>query len=522
MATDLSIPFQEAITSTIETSLSSGGVASVESLHKVDSKILKGKNVLVVNSTFTFEKLTTNVKFLLPAQTATKIAHAMLMEDTPPLDTISEDIADAMKESTTQICGTLQTVFNGREDLEELGKVSFSIGTSEIIDGGTYQSGHLLTYLKLDIEENPFDYFIDFEENFIPYLEEFNNLEELVVNANDNNDLPPSNEEIIDLNASNIDNDESFEDKSGDIAGNDDGESGSKDTDPNQVVSTGESPVVKEDENIASSIEDSEVVDDPQEKKNKKLKLIVMILGGLIATIIITFLVLLFMGTFDKEELSPAENNITKDLNQTTPKEESIVIAEIKKRQIDFKMEMIDTDRINERLKLLTKYEILEEDVLEKYKKAEAERLYKLKMEKLEEFALNNKEKSLYKTDGDGNGSVDSKLKDRFSDGDTEQVGVNEDEKEKAMANESLMFIKIDPKEYKKYKPAVDEHKQNSTQISICKDFNGAVSVYVGPLYLKTVTNNIMNGAKKLDKNSTNDMKIVTIIRSDFNKMCDF
>ncbi len=523
MAADLSTTFQEAISSTVEAALSSGGSASVESIYKTSERFLKGLNVLVVNGTFAFEKLTTTVKFILPAQTATKIAHSMLMEDTPPLDTINEDIADAMKESITQICGTLQTVINGMEDLEELGKVSFSIGGFEIIDGGTYTLTNALILLKLSIEENIFDYLIDFEENFLPYIEEFNNASILSVEENDDLDeqAPPSNEEAKEEPSQNDDDDYTPSNEEGETVSSQ--ENNSEENESSQTVNNDETPPIKEDENSVDGAESSlSEEEEALAKKNKKIKMLVMILGGLIALILITFFTLLFMGYFDKEEIV-VDTNKTKDLNQTKISEESLVIAEIKNKQIDFKLDMIDIDRVNNKLQYLTKYEILEEDVLAKYKKAEAERLYKIKMEKLEEFALNNKEESLYKSNIDDNNSESAKLKDRFSDeGDTSTQVINDEENAKAMANESLVFIKVDPKEYKKYKEVITENKQNSTQISICKDNNGIVNVYVGPLYLKTVINNIMNGSKKVDNNSTKDMAIVSIIRSDFNKMCDF
>ena len=49
MASDLSIQLQEAITSTIETSLSNGNDVSVLKTYKITNQALNGLNVLVVN-----------------------------------------------------------------------------------------------------------------------------------------------------------------------------------------------------------------------------------------------------------------------------------------------------------------------------------------------------------------------------------------------------------------------------------------------------------------------------------------
>lgn len=518
MASDLSLSIQEAITSIIETSLSNGASVSVLKTYKTTIQSLNGLNVLVVNTTFVFEKITTNVKFVLPARTASMIAHAMLMEDTLPLDTISDDITDAMKESITQICGTLQTVINSTE-YEDLGKTSFSIGDFEVIDGSNYQVSNTLILFKLSVGEELFEYFIDFEDNFIPFIEELAKSDLMEVNESESIIEAPNNE-IIEEKPSQ--NDEEDYEPSDERSNLDD------EIQEESIISTEEikeeTSSIKEDENIVAdgdSLDDAETI--ALNKKNKRIKIMVIALGAILAIIIIGFSILLFMGYFDKEEVV-ADKNVTIEQNNTTPSEESLVIADIKNKQIDFKLDMIDEQKLNNKLQYLTKYEILEEDVLEKYKKAEAERLYKLRMEKLEEFALNNKEESLYKTDSEGNFSTNEvSKKSRFDDENPTAVQViNEDENRKVLENESLMFIAIDPKTYKKYKDVVNNNKQNSTQISICKNKNGAVAVYIGPLYLKTVINNILNGAKQVDANSKKDMEIVTITRTEFNKMCDF
>lgn len=515
MASDLSLSIQEALTSVIETALSGSAGVDILKTYKATIQSLNGLNILVVNTSFVFEKVSTNLKFVLPARTATMIAHAMLMEDAQPLDTISDDIADAMKESITQICGTLQTVINSA-GYEDLGKTSFSIGDFEIIDGSNYQVVDTFILFKLSVGEDIFEYFIDFEENFIPFIEELATSDLLIMEENESQIEAPNN--VVDEIHGSVDQEDYVPQESHEIIENEKQE---------EITSTEENKgqtSLKEDENI---VDDNQSVEDDAEmaalnKKNKLIKIIVIILGVVLAIVIIGFSALLYMGYFDKEEV--IENNVTKEQNITKPSEESLVLADIKNKQIDFKLDMINEQRLNEKLQYLTKYEILEEDVLEKYKKAEAERLYQLRMEKLEEFALNNKEESLYKTNVDGNSSSNEiSKKSRFDDDTSTAVQVlNEEENTKFLESEMLMFIKIDPKTYKKYKDVVDKNKENSTQISICKNINGAVDVYVGPLYLKTVINNILNSAKKVNSNSKSDMEIVNITRGDFNKMCEF
>jgi chemotaxis protein CheY-P-specific phosphatase CheC len=521
-SSDISLQIQEAITSIIETSLNGSSNVSILKTYKTTNQSLNGLNVLVVNVSFAFEKLTTNLRFVLPAKTATMIAHAMLMEDTPPLDTISEDIADAMKESITQICGTLQTVINS-SGLEDLGKSSFSIGNFEIIDGLNYQVVNTFLLLKLSCGENTYDYFIDFEENILPFIEELSKSDSFIFEDEQAQIEAPSNdvEEIIVSSEEDYTPEESANSEQKEILGEED-----KDNEIKEKEEDNNPPLIKEDENIVEegvSSEDEEKLAKVN-KKNKIIKMVVIALATILGIVIIGFSVMLYMGVFDKEEI-PVEK-VKLDTNINKPSEESLVIADIKNKQIDFKLSMIDENRINKKLQFLTKYEILEEDVLAKFKKAEEERLYKLKMAKLEEFALNNKEESLYKSnDGNmtGNNINDEQRKNRFDDENLTASNLpTTEQNDKMMQDELLMLVKVDPKEYKKYKEVITKNKQDSTQISICKDQKGVVNVYVGPIYLKTVINNILNEAKKVDKNSKKDMGLVSIKRGEFNKMCDF
>lgn len=510
MASDLSLQIQEAVTSTIEISVNSSGISILKS-SKATKQLLTGLNVVIINASFVFEKLTTNLKFVLPARTATMIAHAMLMENTPPLDTISDDVADAMKESITQICGTLQTVINGAE-FEDLGKTSFSISDFEIIDGSDYQVVNTFILFKLLVGEDTFDYFIDFEDTFVPFIEELTKSDLLTIEESESLLETPS-DDVVETNSYNDNEDDSLKEIL---------ESKEENVDKEEIVE--ETSTSKEDgQNIVDNseplLEDSEAI--ALAKKNKIIKIIIIILGSLLGILIIGFSVLLFLGYFDKKEVV-LDKNATKEHNITKPTEESLVIADIKNKQIDFKLDMINEQKLNKELQYLTKYEILEEDIVAKFKKDEEDRLYKLKVEKLEEFALNNKEESLYKINVDNNDTNKKQLVNRFDDPNIVSQVSNDNNATPALDNESLMFIKIDPKKYKQYRDVVSKYKQSSTQVSICKDTNGFVNVYVGPLYLKTVINNIMNGAKQIDKSSIKDMQIITITRGEFNKMCDF
>ena len=503
MATDLSQQIQELVTSTIETSLN-GVTLDIAKVLKAPKEALKNKEIVVISSTFVFEKFTTQIRFVIPARTATMIAHAMLMEDTLPLDTISADVADALKESVAQICGALQTIINGAS-FEDIGKGSFTINDSEILAGDNYQSEGDLVLLSLVVKEDPFEYFIDFDNFLLPFLEEFQKSEIL---------------EVVESEEEETKNEENPQVKSQEEtppSSNDDEYTGLEDNGSKQEEPTNDEtpppPPLKEDENIVDDGSTNEELEAAL-KKNKKIKIAIIALASTIILVIGGFIIMLMLGFFDPQEIKPVENN------QTKPTEEELIIADIKGKQIEFKIDMIDTERVNKQLAFLTKYEILEEDVLAQYKQKEAERLHQLKLAALEEFAKNNTEESIYK---DANGTTrEIKKPSRFEDENATLPQQETNTTVEAQKDELLFFIRIDPKAYKKYQAIIKKEQQTTTQISICKDQKGKIDVYVGPIYAKTILNTIINKAKKVDPQSKKEVEIVSFKRGDFDAMCDF
>ncbi|MBI3873818.1 MAG: hypothetical protein HY307_02225 [Arcobacter sp.] len=458
-----------------------------------------------------FDKFTTNLKFILPAKTATMLSNAMLMEDAPPLDTISEDVADAMKESVTQICGGLQTAINGFA-YEDLGKTNFSIGDAEISNGNNYNTINTIVLFKLSVGEETFDYFIDIDDQMLEFLDELNGSEILNIDLANTKDV---SSEFDGLDLETIE--EKQEVKSLNI----------EDLDKNDIgdyISETSSENIKEDENISDSTdktaETSEDEISPLELKNKKIKKIIIGLAVAILLVIITFLILLFTGAFDKAETPKHEAKIEHNIT-AKPTEESLIMADIKNKQIDFKLNMINEADLNSKLQMLTKYEILDEDILLKYKKDEEERLYKARMDQLEEFALNNKEESLFKKSNDENATISKSRFSDLTDSNTSEK-ISDANSSTKLEHELLMFVKINPKEYKKYKDIINSQKQIASQISMCKDNFGRVDVYFGPINQQATISDILIKANKINKNSKQYVSSITLSRGDFNKMCDF
>ena len=514
MASDLSLLIEETICSTLETNLSKS-ITLANTLQATQNQIAD-LNIISIYATFAFDNTTIGLKFIIPAYISSFIFNTMMMEEGEPLLEVDDDIADAIKEVFSQVCGGLETAINGSA-FEDLGSTKFSIGDYQILKGDEYTITHKLLQFNLNIDEKSYEMFIDFEESSMEHLEKFNSAESIEDDSEEENkseDKEESQEEIV-LEEEPLEEELSEEDSTqedSEDSENKDEEAPEEDiedkteeakeeeTEKNEENSKEEIPKEIEDQNI-----EDEEIEDPEEKKKKKLKLLIIIVAGVLATVIIAFVVSYFMGVFDEEPV------VVKDANKTVIPKPKIIIADIKNKQIDFKMEMINKDRLNRRLAFLTKYDILEEDALEKFKQKEKDRLYKLKMKKLEEFAANNKEESLFNKNISGKTQI---KKDRF--GQTASKTLSKEEKE-ILKNEKLTFIQISSLKYKKYKKIINKEKTKNIQTSICKNTKDKIDVYIGPIYLKTIVNNIVNKIK-----NKSDVKIVILTKEDFDKRCDF
>ncbi len=131
-----------------------------------------------------------------------------------------------------------------------------------------------------------------------------------------------------------------------------------------------------EDQNAENEfVKESDVQDEKeyavQKKQSKLQKILIGITIGLVVVIIIG-LILYLTGFFDPEETKPEQK-------EQTPKQE--ITQKKKKPSIDEKD--INVDRLNKKLNMLTKYEILEDEKKELNKSLEKERLYQEAKEQL-------------------------------------------------------------------------------------------------------------------------------------------
>lgn len=132
------------------------------------------------------------------------------------------------------------------------------------------------------------------------------------------------------------------------------------------------------DQEEATEEIDEDLIDDKeyavQKKQTKLQKILIAVAAGLL--VIITLgLIAYFLGFFDEEKPMPKEE-VKKDVTKPA------------KPKVQFNDKDINVDRLNQKLNMLTKYEILEDAQKEKQKALEKERLHQEAQQKLEEERL--------------------------------------------------------------------------------------------------------------------------------------
>lgn len=500
MATDLSKLIQDGISTTLTGLL--GKDTSFNEITKVDARDINNFEFLQVNSEFAFDKLASLFEFFIPAASASIIFNTMMSaEDYDISSTIDDDTADAMSEFVSNLSGSLVTAFNA-EEIEELGASKFNIQHKEVLKGGDISNIDNLFRFSLNIEETPILLFIKFHEEFLPFIPNIANSEFTY--------YPPEEEKV----------EEEEEQPEAEIKNEETEEKTSEDND-NKKETTQE---IEDDAQEASQSKLSKLF-------TKKNKIILASIGG----VIILLLILVFIGVFSSEEI-PEEETIIK---QETPAKE--ITQEVKitpyktLKKVDFTIQDIDVNRLNNRLNTLTKYQVLSQRELQEQELAEKIRLEKLQKEReLIAFAKLNKEEPIQQTEEVEEKTVEQKpkkeeittvapSKDTQTENNTpvkkeEPVAMIEQGKESVQV--SSYYLSTHNIKYTLFKNLILKNNATNVRISICNDIDGRTSIFIGPF--KTDIEQMKMKTLIEKANPTIETTLLQITQEEFDQKCNF
>lgn len=504
MASDLSKLIRNSFILTLNGLLAKD--AKILQITKAHIKDVQDLQLLKVQSVFSFSNFSSEFSFIVPAKSCSLIFNTMMGSPITELsDEIDDDAEDAIGEFVSNTSGSLTTAING-EELEDIGQTKFNISNKEILQGNDISDIENIYRFEIDLEDSELIIFVLFDEPILPYIEEITASK---VTHHEEVKEPEVEEEIIEEVI------EKVEDKK-----------------------TEEKKEATGDKN-----ETTEITDDKEEKKeldpkSKKLKLIIIIVGSVLGLVIISFLILLFMGVFDPEPvIEKKEDSNTTNTIKDPNKVDIVKYTTLKK--VMFKSSEIDKERLNSKLIELTKYKVLNQEELEAQKLAEKNRLFELEREKeLLEFSKNNHEEALFeKEELEQERIIDTKTKfkkETFSIVKDDVIITNNMpaviepdvkasvivvEKTPEIVIKTLNYVITHSLKYSLFKSLVQETNTNQARISICNNKSGKTTIYIGPFETEDLQNKMIDliQAKNLNIAATPE----NITEEEFNIRCN-
>lgn len=169
MPSDISNIIKEELSNTLEQLLSKK--TSVSGTSKLESNEFEGSQAIEANVKFEFKNLTTNWIFYIPTITATKFEYFMLGGMGELKEHIDDEVADAVNEIVSNICGSISTSVNA-QGYEDLGSVKFESGGSEIVNTEKFTQIKNLYKISVTMDEDDIPVVIAFDDIILPYVYE--------------------------------------------------------------------------------------------------------------------------------------------------------------------------------------------------------------------------------------------------------------------------------------------------------------------------------------------------------------
>lgn len=480
MASDLSKLIQDSFTLTLNGLLAKDAkILKITKTHPYD---LEDRQLLQIQALFDFKTFTSKFSYYIPAKSASLIFNTMMGSPITELsDEIDDDAEDAIGEFISNTCGGLTTAVNGTE-FEDIGKTKFNISHKEILNGDTLENLDNMYRFLIDLEDNELVLFIDFDESILPFIPEITKSE---ITFHQERAEKPTEEEII----------EEIENK-----------------------------IAQKEEDVPQEEPKEEV----NNSKNNKLALIKKFGGIAAGAIFLIFIILYFIGVFDsetvEEEPKPADPNIVKE--QQTPKKQPIEVVKYETpKKVDFNISSLNQNRLNNKLKDLTKYSVLSPEELEQQQEAERLRLLELaKEEKLIEFAKNNHEepvvieKEPIKTPK----MIEKQIVKQLTVENTQTMPIPVSQHITTDDTPStLHYVVTSSLKYRLFKAVVQETATTKARISICNNINGKTTIYIGPFETQNLQLQMIAKTEAKSDDSQIELQAVDITEKQFNARCN-
>jgi len=167
LASDLSNIIKEELANTLEQLLSKK--TSVQSVSKADVSEYETSQSIEVGIKFEFKNLSSTWKFFIPTITASKFEYFMLGGMGELKEHIDDEVADAVNEIISNICGSITTSVNA-QGYADLGSVKFESKGSEIVAGDKLKAQEHVYNIAINMDNEILPVLIAFDTLFLPYI----------------------------------------------------------------------------------------------------------------------------------------------------------------------------------------------------------------------------------------------------------------------------------------------------------------------------------------------------------------
>lgn len=167
MASDITNIIKDELSNTLEQLLSKK--TSVENVSTEDLSSFDSSQFIRINIGFEFKTLSSIWQFLIPTVSATKFEYFMLGGMGALKEHIDDEIADAVNEIISNICGSIVTSVNA-QGFDDLSGAKFDIKSNEIIDTSKIGEPRDLYNFELSLDDEKLPVLIKFDEAILPFI----------------------------------------------------------------------------------------------------------------------------------------------------------------------------------------------------------------------------------------------------------------------------------------------------------------------------------------------------------------
>ncbi len=167
MASDLSSFLKDELANTLEQLLSKS--TTVDSVSALDVSSLDDSQCIEVSVKFEFSTISSNWKFYIPSITATKFEYFMLGGMGDLKEHIDDEIADAVNEIISNVCGSLCTSVNA-QGFPDVSSIKSEVSDFSIKVCGDIEDNDRVYTLDLALDGEKLPIYLSLDEIILPFL----------------------------------------------------------------------------------------------------------------------------------------------------------------------------------------------------------------------------------------------------------------------------------------------------------------------------------------------------------------